>query len=188
MEKEGILDKKLLLSARSQEELEEILHRKRSLSLNLKRALPASPGARSTNSSGDASDEMLSSSDQLRSVPENGTDNDENHNRKRKIAAALNLMYPEFVSSMETISETFHTAAAESPDKRLQFPEVIKEVQEEKKESSVESEDSKSDNDLDFKTSVDEIRVFQKSVPELKENGTACKPTNKVEVCIILFI
>ncbi|OXU22796.1 hypothetical protein TSAR_005749 [Trichomalopsis sarcophagae] len=184
LEQEGITDKKILLAARSQEQLEEILRRKRSLSLNLKRALPASPGGRSSSSGDASSDDMLSSTDQLR-FSQNGSslqEDDENHNRKRKIAAALNLVYPELIASSIDTVETFHTAAADSPE--VQFPELEAETAttaasssttektaEKPKTQEEQNEDSKSDNDLDFKTSIDEIRVFQRAVGETNHNG-----------------
>lgn len=195
LEHEGISDKKILLAARSQDQLEEILRRKRSLSLNLKRALPASPGGRSSSSGDASSDDMLSSTDQLR-FSLNGSslqDDDENHNRKRKIAAALNLMYPELITSSIDTVETFHTAAADSPE--VQFPELeakaavdaattTVKTAEKPKTREDEYEDSKSDNDLDFKTSIDEMRVFQRAVDETKQNGTGTDYISSAEVVV----
>lgn len=198
MEQEVLSDKKLLLAARTPEQLEEILRRKRSLSLNLKRALPATPGDGRSFSSCDVSEDF--SSDQMlpamspqenddSTATRNGSSEpDENHNRKRKIAAALNLVYPELTSNSLETADTFHTAAADSPDKRLQFDEEDEEEEEEAKDKFEEEEEileeadeeeeqnnSKSDNDMDFKTSVDEIRVFQREcTPEPKACVNGC--------------
>lgn len=152
------------MAARSPDQLEEILRRKRSLSLNLKRALPASPGAGRSLSSCEVSEDP---SLDPRSPAE--SDPDENHNRKRKIAAALNLVYPELTNSLET-ADTFHTAAADSPDKRLQFD--VDEEEEAKDKFDEEPEETVDDEEHeDFKTSVDEIRVFQQSVTKTPEPG-----------------
>ncbi|XP_014218515.1 kinesin-like protein Klp98A isoform X2 [Copidosoma floridanum] len=155
LEQEGFSEKKLLLAARSKEQLEDIIRRKRSLSLNLKRALPASPSDRYSTGSADGSEEMLSSTDQLL-IPSLFTE-EENLNRKRMIAAALNLAYPDLTSPVE--NDEFHTAPAESPDVRPEFPGEGKEV-----ERSLVPEkevDEEENGDADFKTSVDEIRVFE---------------------------
>ncbi|XP_014467999.1 PREDICTED: kinesin-like protein KIF16B isoform X4 [Dinoponera quadriceps] len=100
-------DKKLALPKRTQEQMQEILRRKQSLSLNLKRALPASPGDRS--SSGDET----ASSCEMKSFQDA-------NNRKLQIASALSLLPQSVPSSVETM-ETFHTAAADSPDPPVAF-------------------------------------------------------------------
>ncbi|XP_076235557.1 kinesin-like protein 98A isoform X2 [Calliopsis andreniformis] len=106
-EGEGITEKKLLLAKRTQEQLQEILRRKQSLSLNLKRALPASPGGHSSNG-----DEIISNGDtQLFQ---------DACNRKLQIASALSLLPDNIPSSIDT-ADTFHTAAADSPEPRIPF-------------------------------------------------------------------
>uniref|UniRef100_A0A0C9QMU2 KIF16B_0 protein n=1 Tax=Fopius arisanus TaxID=64838 RepID=A0A0C9QMU2_9HYME len=99
-EGQEITEKKLVLAKRTQEQLQEILKRKQSLSLNLKRALPASPGRSSSSS------DVLSSCD-LKSFQDAC-------NRKLRIASALCLLPPDLPTSTDT--ETFHTAAADTPD------------------------------------------------------------------------
>ncbi|XP_012272219.1 kinesin-like protein Klp98A isoform X2 [Orussus abietinus] len=102
-------DKKLMLAKRTQEQIQEISKRKRSLSLNLKRALPASPGGRSS-SSGDT----VSSRD-LKSFQDAC-------NRKLKIASALSLLCDyEATSSADTAETSFHTAKEDSLESRLPF-------------------------------------------------------------------
>ncbi|OAD60380.1 Kinesin-like protein KIF16B [Eufriesea mexicana] len=107
LEGEGNTEKKLLLAKRSQEQLQEILKRKQSLSLNLKRALPASPGDRSLG--GD--DVLLNGG--TRSFQDGC-------NRKFQIASALSLLPHTIPSSIDT-ADTFHTAAADSPEPRIPF-------------------------------------------------------------------
>ncbi|CAB0040579.1 unnamed protein product [Trichogramma brassicae] len=180
LEKEGLYEKKLLLAARSQEQLEEIIRRKRSLSLNIKRAcLPATPSSTTTTSFEVAStttttndefyDESLTNNEEPTTptlsngmiltededdaiVNDNDDGDDENHNnnRKRKIAASLDLvLYSDPVPSPDT-AETFHTAAADSP----RFLDA--------KDEEVE---------LDFKTSIDEVKEFADKSKQ--ENGHA---------------
>lgn len=180
---EGMADKKILLAARSQDQLDDILRRKHSMSLNLRRALPASPDTQSTSS-----DEMLSTTDQL----PNGSENDENHNRKRKIAAALNLMYPDLTNSVDTAEsglDTFHTAAADSPpDKFLNAEVEGKGKKEEKESADVKDDNEDNDNDLDFKTSIDEIKEFRRSTPEPKFNGVDSDSARNTEVIVRLIL
>lgn len=104
---EGATDKKLVLAKRTQEQMQEILRRKQSLSLNLKRALPASPGDQSSSG-----DEMATSCD-IKSF-------EDANSRKLQIASALSLLPQSVPSSVETM-ETFHTAAADSPDSPVIF-------------------------------------------------------------------
>lgn len=95
-------EKKLLLAKRTQEQLREILQRKQSLSLNLKRVVPSSEGNSLTG------DDVASNSD-LKSFQDEC-------NRKLKIASALNLLHDyDLPLSVET-TDTFHTAAADSPE------------------------------------------------------------------------
>jgi len=93
------------LARRSHEQLEEIERRKQSLSLDLKRVLPGSPG------SSNGCDEPSSSCD--------STSFQEANNRKFQIATALSLL-PQSIPSSDT-AETFHTAAADSPEPRGVF-------------------------------------------------------------------
>ncbi|XP_029043880.1 kinesin-like protein Klp98A isoform X2 [Osmia bicornis bicornis] len=109
LEGEGNTEKKVLLAKRSQEQLQEILRRKQSLSLNLKRALPASPGDHSSSG-----EEIFSNGDN-RSFQDAC-------NRKLQIASALSLLSQNVPSSIET-ADTFHTAAADSPEPRIPFEE-----------------------------------------------------------------
>ncbi|XP_076656776.1 kinesin-like protein 98A isoform X2 [Halictus rubicundus] len=108
LEGDGITEKKLLLAKRSQEQLQEILRRKQSLSLNLKRALPASPGDHSL-----CGDEVISNGDPFQDA----------YNRKLQIASALSLLPQNIPSSVET-ADTFHTAAADSPEPRIPFEDT----------------------------------------------------------------
>ncbi|KAK0164251.1 hypothetical protein PV328_002899 [Microctonus aethiopoides] len=108
-EGQEITEKKLLLAKRTQEQLQEILKRKQSLTLNLKRALPSSPGRSSS------SNDIFSSRD-LKSFQDAC-------NRKLRIASALSLLPTDLPSSTDT-NETFHTAAANSPELRSLFPET----------------------------------------------------------------
>lgn len=107
VEEEGNTEKKLLLAKRSQEQLQEILRRKQNLSLNLKRALPAFPGDRSLSG-----DEALHNGD-TQSFQDGC-------NRKLQIASALSLLPQNVPSSIDT-ADTFHTAAADSPEPRIPF-------------------------------------------------------------------
>lgn len=102
---EGASEKKLWLARRSQEQLDEIERRKQSLSLDLKRVLPGSPG--SSNGCNEPSSSCDSASFQ------------EANNRKFQFATALSLL-PQSIPSSDT-AETFHTAAADSPELRLVF-------------------------------------------------------------------
>lgn len=86
------------------------MKRKQSLTLNLKRSLPASSSGRSSSSS-----DIYSSHD-LKSFQDAC-------NRKLRIASALCLLPSDLASSTDT-SETFHTAAADSPELRSFFPDI----------------------------------------------------------------
>ncbi|XP_076760112.1 kinesin-like protein 98A isoform X2 [Xylocopa sonorina] len=110
LEGEGNTEKKLLLAKRSQEQLQEILKRKQSLSLNLKPVLPVSPCDRFLTG-----DEVLSNGDiQLLQ---------EGCNRKLQIASAMSLLPQNDPSSIDTV-DTFHTAAADSPEPRIPFEDT----------------------------------------------------------------
>jgi len=100
-----------LLAKRTQEQLEEIVRRKQSLSLDLKRATPAflDDGCSSNDC-----DETAFSCDS-RSFQEV-------NNRKHQIVSDLNLL-PLSIPSSETV-ETFHTAAADSPELRIAFEDA----------------------------------------------------------------
>lgn len=100
---EGVSEKKLWLSRRSQEQLEEIERRKQSLSLDLKRVLPASL-------------DSLNGCDEPSSTCDSTSFEEANN---RKFATALSL-FPQGIPSSDT-AETFHTAAADSPEPRLVF-------------------------------------------------------------------
>ncbi|CAK9813940.1 Kinesin-like protein KIF16B [Anthophora quadrimaculata] len=121
LEGEGCTEKKLLLAKRSQEQLQEILKRKQSLTLNLKRALPASSADRSSSS-----DEVLSNGD--------APSFQEACNRKLQIASALNLL-PQNVPSSADTEDTFHTAADDWPEPRIPFEDL------QTKESKISHED-----------------------------------------------
>ncbi|XP_012536653.1 kinesin-like protein Klp98A isoform X2 [Monomorium pharaonis] len=108
---EGVTEKKRLLSKRTQEQLEEIVRRKQSLSLDLKRATPAFLG---DGSSSNSCDETAFSC--------NSRSFQEKNNRKHQIASDLNLL-PQSIPSSDT-AETFHTAAADSPEFRIAFEDV----------------------------------------------------------------
>lgn len=134
------------------------------MSLNLRRALPASPGGRSTSS-----EEMVSSCD-LKSFQDAC-------NRKLKIASALCLLPQDPPSSVET-AETFHTAAADSPELRSLFPETAAFLTRRKSETRLERvtkeklpDDEKRDADTCLESKVDEKivdPVDQSAAPPLK--------------------
>ncbi|XP_012257534.2 kinesin-like protein Klp98A isoform X2 [Athalia rosae] len=121
-------EKKLLLAKRTQEQLQEILQRKQSLSLNLKRVGPSSG-----NNSLSEDDEVSSSSD-LKSLQDEC-------NRKLKIASALNLLYDyDMPLSIET-TDTFHTAAADSPPAFLEgFQKDDLELDDQESDNKIKSE------------------------------------------------
>lgn len=135
LEGEGSTEKKLLLAKRSQEQLQEILRRKQSLSLNLKRALPASPADRSL--SGD--DVLLNG----------GTQSfQDGCNRKFQIASALSLLPQTIPSSIDT-ADTFHTAAADSPEPRIPFEDS------EAKDSQAPVNNKQTESDKQLKDSTE---------------------------------
>lgn len=155
MEDEELSEKKLLLSKRSQEQLQEILKRKQSLSLNLKRSLPASSEDRSS-----CSEEMLSTND-LKSFQNSCK-------RKLKLATALSLINQDVPNSIDT-AETFHTAAADSP----QFPGLENQNGTDLKITETSPNGSSSDTDLDFQTSTNEIQLFGPEIDDTTSNSTA---------------
>lgn len=102
----GVTEKKLWLAKRTREQLQEIVQRKQSLSLDLKCALPASSDDdRSLNYCGTAS-----------SCDSNLFQETNN----RKIASSLLL---QSIPSSDTV-ETFHTAAADSPELCIAFEDA----------------------------------------------------------------
>lgn len=98
-----------MLAKRTQEQLEEIVRRKQSLSLDLKRATPAFLDDVS-GSSNDCDETAFSC---------NSSSFQEPSNRKQQIVSDLNLL-PQSIPSSDTV-ETFHTAAADSPELRIAF-------------------------------------------------------------------
>ena len=154
MEGEELSEKKILLAKRSQEQLQEILRRKQSLSLNLKRSLPASLEDRSS-----CSEDMVSTSD-IKSFQDAC-------NRKLKLATALSLINQDLPNSIDT-SDTFHTAAADSP------PFIGLEHQNGTGKKIPETlDDESSDADLDFQTSTNEIQIFGQDIDDATSNSTA---------------
>lgn len=99
-----------MLAKRTQEQLEEIIRRKQSLSLDLKRATPAFLDDGCSN----GCDEMAFSC--------NSRSFQETNNRKYQIASDLNLLSQSIPSS--DTAETFHTAAADSPELRTAFEDI----------------------------------------------------------------
>ncbi|KAL0116232.1 hypothetical protein PUN28_011221 [Cardiocondyla obscurior] len=108
---EGVSDKKLILAKRTQEQLQEIVRRKQSLSLDLKRATPAFLD--DSGSSNDCDETAFSC---------NSRSFQEANNRKYQIVSELNLL-PQSIPSSDTM-ETFHTAAADSPELRTAFEDA----------------------------------------------------------------
>ncbi|XP_053985914.1 kinesin-like protein Klp98A isoform X3 [Hylaeus volcanicus] len=176
LEGEGNTEKKLLLAKRTQEQLQEILRRKQSLSLNLKRALPAS-----------LDDQSLSGDD----IVSNGESQSflDACNRKLQIASAMNILPQNLPSSVDT-ADTFHTAAADSPEPRILFEDPNTK----RFETSLDDE-QEPDKQLDTspkvylendKTRLPETKVNRKSSVEgvtepEKCNGSAPKsPTDSI--------
>lgn len=158
-ESQEITEKKVQLAKRTQDQLQEILKRKQSLTLNLKRALPASPGRSSSSS------DVLSSHD-LKSFQDAC-------NRKLRIASALCLLPSDLPSSSDT-TETFHTAAANSPELRSFFPEIdITEVKD--TESNKIVEENKINNKEDsneYKNQTAEKVQSPSLLPTISSNST----------------
>ncbi|XP_066596484.1 kinesin-like protein Klp98A isoform X2 [Prorops nasuta] len=102
LEAHGVKEKKFELAKRTRQELEQILQRKQSLSLNLKRTLPTSEN----DGDDDAADEFHSDDETKPCQKE--------CSRKLQIATDLNLISVDMPSSIDT-TETFHTAPADSP-------------------------------------------------------------------------
>lgn len=100
-----------MLAKRTQEQLEEIVRRKQSLSLDLKRAAPA---FLDNSCSPNACDETVFTC--------NSKSFQEASSRKHQIASDLNLL-PQSIPSSDT-AETFHTAAADSPVLRIAFEDA----------------------------------------------------------------
>ncbi|XP_011503614.1 PREDICTED: kinesin-like protein KIF16B [Ceratosolen solmsi marchali] len=171
MNQDGISDKKFLLATRSQDQLEEIVRRKCSLSLNLKQALPAfSRDDFSKISGAEGSDEGLSD---LELGP--------SEQRKCKIAAALNIVYPELESIIDT-AETFHTATANSPDVRVQLSVLLDKGVPHVETQSKNNKDNKNDSELNFRTSTEDIQFFQHCSSSSKDNRTCYESSRDVEM------
>lgn len=153
MEGEELSEKKIILAKRSQDQLQEILRRKQSLTLNLKISLPASSEDRSS-----CSEEMVSTSD-IKSFQDAC-------NRKLKLATALSLINQDVPNSIDT-SDTFHTAAADSPP----FPGLNQQNGPGSKIPETLDDDS-SDTD-DFQTSSNEIQIFAEEIEDTTSNSTA---------------
>nr|XP_050868124.1 kinesin-like protein Klp98A isoform X2 [Vespula vulgaris] len=167
LEGDGTTEKKVFLARRSQEQLEEIVRRKQSLSLNLKRALPASPGEKSSSG-----DEMISGCE-LKSFQDSC-------NRKLQIASALSILPQNIPSSVDT-AETFHTAAGDSPEPRLLF-HAIDEHNQEKLEREMSDKEAKKkeedeeDVDEEEEEGEEEEEEDEKEEEEEEElaNGECC--------------
>ncbi|CAG5107813.1 Similar to Klp98A: Kinesin-like protein Klp98A (Drosophila melanogaster) [Cotesia congregata] len=159
LEYEGqeITEKKVQLAKRTQDQLQEILKRKQSLTLNLKRALPASPGRSSSSS------DVLSSHD-LKSFQDAC-------NRKLRIASALCLLPSDLPSSTDT-TETFHTAAANSPELRSFFPEIdITEVKDIESNKIVEENKiNKNEDSNEYKNQTAEKVQSTSLLPTISSN------------------
>ncbi|KAL6433755.1 hypothetical protein ACFW04_005780 [Cataglyphis niger] len=100
----GVTEKKLWLAKRTREQLQEIVRRKQSLSLDLKCALPASSD----------DDRLLNCCIGTASSCDSNLFQETNN---RKIASNL---LPQSIPSSDTV-ETFHTAAADSPELCIAF-------------------------------------------------------------------
>jgi len=138
---EGVTEKKLLLAKRTQEQLEEIERRKHSLSLDLNRTTPA------------FLNDGCSSNDCDEAFSCNSTSFHEVNNRKHQIASDLNLL-PQSIPSSDTV-ETFHTAAADSPELRIAFEDIdttcINDLMKDK--SAIEDRDDSS-SEVDTKSTI----------------------------------
>lgn len=131
-------EKKLLLAKRTQEQLEEIVRRKQSLSLDLKRTASA---FLDDSCSPNGCDETVFSSS--RSFQEASS-------RKHQIASDLNLL-PQSIPSSDT-AETFHTAAADSPELRIAFEDADTMcISDLTKNESEESQDGRDDKNSSMK-------------------------------------
>ncbi|KAJ8673467.1 hypothetical protein QAD02_004729 [Eretmocerus hayati] len=198
LEQETMSDKRLVLASRSPEQVEEMLRRRRSLSLNLRRALPASPFDDSlfgpTSRCRSSSDENLATActdlsplkiqiidaddtstpiKEIKPTAEEIEPPPRRPGRKRDLT--MNLGYPMVTSPLET-TETFHTAAADSPEKGL-LSHTVGRLQEKRLSDArgcngdlgEEDEQEEEDAELDFETSVDEP-------PSSCLNGLGCSP------------
>lgn len=104
---EEVTEKKLRLAKRTQEQLQEIVRRKQSLSLDLKCALPASSD----------DDRSLNCCIGTASSCDSNLFQETNN---RKIVSGL---LPQSIPSSDTV-ETFHTAAADSPELCIAFEDT----------------------------------------------------------------
>lgn len=150
-------DKKRLLATRSAQKMDEILRRKRSLTLNLKRALPASPDKESVETGMDPESESSRRS------------------RKKKIAESLHFTYPEQFSSPSDTYETFHTAVADTPE--IRFPEESSL----KLESSEPIEGIEIANDLNAEEFVEEACELKESNSADDNLNSDAKPASNKE-------
>ncbi|XP_043485781.1 kinesin-like protein Klp98A isoform X4 [Polistes fuscatus] len=176
-EGDGSTEKKVFLAKRSQEQLEEIVRRKQSLSLNLKCALPASPS------------EKMSSGDEVVSGCELKSFQD-SCNRKLQIASALSMLPQDIPSSVDT-GETFHTAAGDSPEPRLLFQEVIEhnrdklEREMSDKELKKQEEDKEEQEELRQEEKLQELlngsTNLYSNVKEEEEEEEECRKLNYIE-------
>ncbi|KYN32776.1 Kinesin-like protein KIF16B [Trachymyrmex septentrionalis] len=160
---EGVTEKKLLLAKRTQEQLEEIERRKHSLSLDLKRTTPA------------FLDDGCSSNDCDEAFSCNSTSFHEVNNRKHQIASDLNLL-PQSIPSSDTV-ETFHTAAADSPELHIAFEDVnttcINDLMKDK--SAIEDRDDSS-SEVDTKSTINANRAASMELVS-DEEGKVQPPT-----------
>lgn len=154
------------MAKRTQEQLQEILKRKQSLSLNLKRSMPASPGRSSSSS------DILSSRD-LKSFQDAC-------NRKLRIASALCLLPSDLPSSTDT-TETFHTAAANSPELRSLFPETNRSIEltPEIKLSPIINENEKQDENV-CNECKNQTTGEKTEVKHISPNKNSCIVTNNI--------
>ncbi|XP_029172817.1 kinesin-like protein Klp98A isoform X2 [Nylanderia fulva] len=154
---EGATEKKLLLAKRSQEQLQEIVRRKQSLSLDLKCALPASS---------DDDDRSLNCCIGTASSCDSNFFQETNN---RRILSDLLQSIP----SSDTV-ETFHTAAADSPELRnfedantAQMNDVAKDesVNFEEREGSCEQDDHSTYDD------TNSSEVESKNIMNVSDKG-----------------
>ncbi|XP_020282413.1 kinesin-like protein Klp98A isoform X2 [Pseudomyrmex gracilis] len=133
LDNEGVTEKKLWLAKRTQEQLQEIVRRKQSLSLDLKRVAP-----------GSSCDDDASNSCEETAFSCDSKFFQEFNNRKFQIASTL---LPQSIPSSDTI-ETFHTAAADSPEPHLAFEDAnTAQMSDSPKNKSVNLEERKESDD-----------------------------------------
>lgn len=108
MNDEGVTEKKMWLAKRSREQLQEIVRRKQSLSLDLKCALPA----------GSSDDDRSSLNCCIGTA--SSCDSNLFQETNRRVTSDL---FPQSIPSSDTV-ETFHTAAADSPEFCITFEDA----------------------------------------------------------------